>query len=176
MCLCQYAQAYVTAAAQKSIPQKHNGRVNKSFKYLFFILDDKCSFCSPYVCQRKIWLAGFYSTCLPAQNKGYLTSGFYFIPLFTFYQHPHFIFFLPFRRLHFLFTTLLCVCDGSSALSVFVLSCRLQNNDQLALLFHCHSLTCGVEIEKVVVHFLSDNVTKIDLEAVNRRTRTKCQA
>ena len=56
-----------------------------------------------------------------------------------------------------------------------MLSCRLQNNDQLALLFHCHSLTCGVEIEKVVVHFLSDNVTKIDLEAVNRRTRTKRQ-
>ena len=51
----------------------------------------------------------------------------------------------------------------------------LQNNDQLAFLFHCYSLTCGVEVEKDVVHFLSDNVTKIDLEAVNRRTRTKCQ-
>ena len=92
--------------------------------------------------------------------------------------HIHFSPFslLSFRRLYFHFTTLLCY-DGSMYLALYQFLCclPLQNNDQLALLFHCHSLTCGVEIEKVVVHFLSDNVTKIDLEAVNRRTRTKRQ-
>ena len=121
------------------------------------------------------WVLLNVFTC-PKQRLSHIWLLFHFA--FHFLLAPTFIFFLlPLRRLHFLFTTLLCVCDGSSALSVFVLSCRLQNNDQLelALLFHCYSLTCGVENEKDVVHFLSDNVTKIDLEAVNRRTRTKCQ-